>query len=241
LLLELLTIRMTKLLKIYTFLACINMLPHPHIGCMKNILHNYLNFPPTYVYSCMHGDVSSNCIIVLIQMNVDSGARRSARTPNSPAGDLLELPRSSRRQSSSSSSTGAVTGSPSRSEKPEKPRQSRRSTKSSLKDSSEGTKSSRQQPVLPLESSSSSSPARSLADIPKKTRRKKSKEYSNGGGGGSTRSARLKAQATEETYQSPFSDPGPGAGSVSTSRNNELLSPQPFEGGSRKGYMGGIY
>ncbi|XP_062147872.1 CRIB domain-containing protein RIC7 [Alnus glutinosa] len=170
----------------------------------------------------------------------DSGARRSARTPNSPAGDLLELPRSSRRQSSSSSSTGAVTGSPSRSEKPEKPRQSRRSTKSSLKDSSEGTKSSRQQPVLPLESSSSS-PARSLPDIPKKTRRKKSKEYSNGGGGGSTRSARLKAQATEETYQSPFSDPGPGAGSVSTSRNNELLSPQPFEGGSRKGYMGGIY
>jgi hypothetical protein len=162
-------------------------------------------------------------------MNVDSSSQRSARVPNSPARDLPELPRSSRRQSS----TGVVTESPNR-EKPEKPRQSRRSSKSSLKDSSDGAKPTRQQEVSlePL-------PARSPPDIPKKSRRKKS-EYTTGGGG-STRSSRLKAQVSEETYQSPFSDPGPGAGSVSASRNNELISPQPFEGGSRKEYMGGIY
>ncbi|XP_059433540.1 CRIB domain-containing protein RIC7 [Corylus avellana] len=160
----------------------------------------------------------------------DSSSRRSARVPNSPARDLPELPMSSRRQSS----TGAVTESPNR-EKPEKPRQSRRSSKSSVKDSSDGAKPTRQQQV-PMESS----PAYSPPDIPKKSRRKKSKEYTTGNGG-STRSSRLKAQVSEETYQSPFSDPGPGAGSVSASRNNELISPQPFEGGPRKGYMGGIY
>ncbi|KAL4596532.1 hypothetical protein ACB092_12G170000 [Castanea dentata] len=165
-----------------------------------------------------------------IQWVSEDSTRRPARAPNSPARDLPELPRSSRRSASSSST---ATGSPSR-EKTEKTRQSRRSSKSS-KESTDATKLNRL-PIDPGLSSVSSlesvSPAHSLPDVPKKIRRKKSKDS----GGGSTRSSRLKPPAPE-TYQSPFSDPGPGSGSVSTSRNSELR-PKAFEDGTPKGYAG---
>ncbi|KAK7832609.1 crib domain-containing protein ric6 [Quercus suber] len=140
-----------------------------------------------------------------------------------------ELPRSSRRSASSSSS---ATGSPIR-EKTEKSRQSRRSSKSS-KESTDAIKLNRL-PIDPglasVSSLESVSPAHSLPDVPKKIRRKKSKDC-----GGSTRSSRLKPPAPE-TYQSPFSDPGPGSGSVSTSGNSDLR-PKAFEDGTPKGYAG---
>uniref|UniRef100_A0A2N9G289 CRIB domain-containing protein n=1 Tax=Fagus sylvatica TaxID=28930 RepID=A0A2N9G289_FAGSY len=169
-------------------------------------------------------------------INEDSGVkwvsedsnRRSTRTPNSPARDLPEVPRSSRRHSSSS----AVTGSPSR-EKTDKPRQSRRPSKSS-KDSADDSKLSRL-PMVPSSSLGSVSPSHSLPDIPKKSRRKKSNSK-DCSAGGSTRASRLKAQAPEP-YQSPFSDPGPVSGSVSTPMNNEVYQ-KSFEEGPQKGYAG---
>ncbi|XP_041009516.1 CRIB domain-containing protein RIC7-like [Juglans microcarpa x Juglans regia] len=176
----------------------------------------------------------------------ENNVRRDTRATNSLARDLPELPRSSRRQSSA---IGVVTDQSPTKEKSEKSKQSRRSSKSSInKDSLDGTKPTRSATRQPLDPNNLGdvSPAHSLPDIPKKARRKKVKEYSHG----STmlaRSSRLKPQASPggyqspfsvETYQSPFSDPGPGSGSLSTSKNNELY-PQSFEDqGQQKGFPG---
>ncbi|KAG6719124.1 hypothetical protein I3842_04G187600 [Carya illinoinensis] len=180
----------------------------------------------------------------------ENNVRRVDTRPatNSLARDLPELPRSSRRQSLAIGVV--VTESPTR-EKSEKSKQSRRSSKSSInKDSLDGTKPTRSAIRQPLDPNLGSvSPAYSLPDIPKKGRRKKVKEYSNGSSTMSARSSRLKPQAATspgtgyqspfsvETYQSPFSDPGPGSGSLSTSKNNELY-PQSFEEGKQKGFPG---
>ncbi|XP_062116757.1 CRIB domain-containing protein RIC7 [Humulus lupulus] len=135
--------------------------------------------------------------------------RRSTRVPNSPARDLPELPKSSRRAG------GVAAGSPTR-EKTEKTRH-RRSSKNNITDS----------PRQSCRSSDSSlaidSPVRNSPDIPKKTRRKKSKESNatNPGGGvsGSSRLRSSKAQASSlspaDQFMATFSDPGPGSGSGS--------------------------
>ncbi|KAF5482444.1 hypothetical protein F2P56_003014 [Juglans regia] len=161
----------------------------------------------------------------------DNNGRRSAGAPNSPTKELSELPRSSRRQSSSSSTIDSVTESPNRG-KLEKPKQSRKSSKSSIKESlPDDTKVTRVTCKLPSDSNQagSVSPAHDshlpIPDIPKKAGRKKSKEHSLSNG--SKKSSRsLKSQDSpetyqssfshDETYQSPFSDPGPGSESIST-------------------------
>ncbi|XP_041005893.1 CRIB domain-containing protein RIC6-like [Juglans microcarpa x Juglans regia] len=175
---------------------------------------------------------SSESLILPEDHTRDNNGRRSAGAPNSPAKESSEPPRSSRRQSSSSSTIESVTDSPNRG-KLEKPKQSRKSSKSSIKDSPDGTKVTRVTCRLPSDSNQagSVSPAHDhghlpVPDIPKKAGRKKSKEHSLSNG--SKKSSRsLKSQDSPEiyhessfshaeTYQSPFSDPGPGSESIST-------------------------
>ncbi|XP_038693696.1 CRIB domain-containing protein RIC6-like [Tripterygium wilfordii] len=114
-------------------------------------------------------------------------SRRSARaTPNSPARDIPDLPKSSRRRSSTETASAAASGvdSPTKA-KADKARQSRRSSKNSAKDLLDPTKSGQ----------GIDSPSRTLPDVPKKTRRKNSKESSDNGR--TNRSSRSKAQAAE--------------------------------------------
>ncbi|KAK2984605.1 hypothetical protein RJ640_029111 [Escallonia rubra] len=137
------------------------------------------------------------------------GSHHSSRKgANSSPRDLPELPKSSRRHSASEN---PLSGESPRRDSSTKSRQSRRHHS---KDSSESVKSTRQPPDPSLES-----PARNLPDIPKKSRRKKSKDSVNGG---SSRS-RSKANTSTSTYTSPFSDPGPDAGSILISKNSHEL------------------
>ncbi|XP_030542484.1 CRIB domain-containing protein RIC6-like [Rhodamnia argentea] len=149
--------------------------------------------------------------------------------PSSPARDLPELPKSSRRHS-----TGTSTDSPTKSKSDKSSRGSRRASKGSpARDPSD--------PVRKLQDSSlgagsESSPRKSkLPDIPKKSRRKKSKD-SSVGGGSSRSSSRSKAQGQAEAqppaYDAPFSDPG--SENVSTFKNLDLHRASDL-GSSREG------
>ncbi|PON34750.1 CRIB domain containing protein [Parasponia andersonii] len=161
--------------------------------------------------------------------------------PNSPARDLPELPRSSRRQQTAPGGSGAsgVAESPTR-EKSEKTRQ-RRSSKHSSRDSTDSPRQSRRSSDsnLGVESPERKveSPSRNLPEIPKKSRRKKSKESNstnNGGGGGGSSRSRLKAQAYSQAdqFMAPYSDPGPGPGPgpglVSKSKDSDLNRQKPI-------------
>ncbi|KAI3460972.1 hypothetical protein Pfo_017635 [Paulownia fortunei] len=130
--------------------------------------------------------------------------------------DPPELPKSSRRHSSTENNTN---DSPRKKDSSTKSRQPR---KHQSKDSSDsGLKSSSQQPQeLSL---ATSSPPRSLPDIPRKSRRKKSKE--SVGGGGSTRS-RSKGTTSNGTDTSTYSDPGPDGGPILL-KPSSRLSPIP--------------
>ncbi|KAL3717303.1 CRIB domain-containing protein RIC7 [Eucalyptus grandis] len=161
----------------------------------------------------------------------EDSSRRGTQTPtfpSSPARDLPELPKSSRRHS-----TGIPTDSPTKSRSDKSSRGSRRASKGSpARDPSD--------PVRKLQDSSpgagSESPRKSkLPDIPKKSRRKKSKESSSVGGSSrsSTRSkAQAQAEAEPPTYGAPFSDPG--SGTVSMFKNMDLHRTSDL-GSSREG------
>ncbi|XP_056170879.1 CRIB domain-containing protein RIC7-like [Syzygium oleosum] len=158
----------------------------------------------------------------------EGSSRRGAQTPtfpSSPARDLPELPKSSRRHS-----TGSSTDSPTKSRSDKSSRGPRRASKGSARDTAD--------PLRKLQDSSlgagPESPRKSkLPDIPKKSRRKKSKDSSMGG---SSRSSRSKAQAQAEaqlpTYEAPFSDPG--SGTVSMFKNMDLHRTSDL-GSSREG------
>ncbi|KAI6674926.1 hypothetical protein NL676_002832 [Syzygium grande] len=160
----------------------------------------------------------------------EGSSRRGAQTPtfqSSPAGDLPELPKSSRRHS-----TGSSTDSPTKSRSDKSSRGPKRASKGSARDPAD--------PLRKLQDSSlgagPESPRKSkLPDIPKKSRRKKSKDSSVGG---SSRSSRSKAQAQAEaeaqlpTYEAPFSDPG--SGTVSMFKNMDLHRTSDL-GSSREG------
>ncbi|CAK9149989.1 unnamed protein product [Ilex paraguariensis] len=141
----------------------------------------------------------------------EDSSRRGRRTKNSPARDLPELPKSSRRHSSTDNSSTTESSST-------KSRQSRRHQST---DSSETIKTT----GVPLEANlEPESPSRHLPDIPKKSRRKKSKESNSGG---SSRSRRSKG-TTSCTYTSQLSDPGPEIGTIVRSNSDETR-------GSREG------
>lgn len=153
-----------------------------------------------------------------IQWVSEDSSRRGPRIKNSPARELPELPKASRRHSSASNSLSI--DSPNH-EIFDKPKQSRRhlSVGSSNNSPTRGLSDSTT-PTYPLHSSSleSGSPSKNPRDnIPKKTRRKKSKDSSGSG------STRFKARA-HLTSTSLFSDPGSGSesGSVSRFKDNEL-------------------
>ncbi|KAI4349372.1 hypothetical protein L6164_009964 [Bauhinia variegata] len=139
---------------------------------------------------------------------VSDDTRRGSRSTasNSQARDLPELPKSSRRQS-----TGSVTDSPSR-EKSDKPR-SRRPSKP--KDSTDGSRSTRKSGHTDS-LQGSESPARSIPDVPKKTRRKKSKDTSTNIGSASK--LRVKAQTCASDSNSDLGSP---SGSIK-SRSSQL-------------------
>lgn len=135
------------------------------------------------------------------------------------ASDLLEPPKSSRRQSSSSAVATSSLESPTKL-KSEKSRQSRRSLKgcqSPARECTDGTSSKCRQIVDPALGISSPP----MPDIPNKTRRKKPKESSIGAS--SRSSSRLKAQATSLAEESPFSDPGGRLGLLSMRKNSDQL------------------
>uniref|UniRef100_A0A7N0VIM3 CRIB domain-containing protein n=1 Tax=Kalanchoe fedtschenkoi TaxID=63787 RepID=A0A7N0VIM3_KALFE len=143
----------------------------------------------------------------------DSSSIRSRRASESATRDLPDLPKTSRRHASSN---GAI-DSPVR-DKSEK-RQSRRPHSGE-----EPNESSSAQTIVDL---SEASPARSLPDIPKKSRRKKNKDSSVGG---STRSS-SKANAASAScgYASPFSDPGTGVLPGSSLMDDSFsCSPSPY-------------
>ncbi|KAG6783781.1 hypothetical protein POTOM_009455 [Populus tomentosa] len=131
----------------------------------------------------------------------EGSSRKGSRAPNSPPGapgspvgsqnspaqDLPELPKSSRRRSS----TGTSAESPSK-EKSDKPKQSRRSSRNGTKDLLDGSKTSRNHKDPSVENE----PPSDLPEIPKKTRRKKSKDASVGGSSSRSRS-RSKVPASE--------------------------------------------
>uniref|UniRef100_A0A7N0UIF3 CRIB domain-containing protein n=1 Tax=Kalanchoe fedtschenkoi TaxID=63787 RepID=A0A7N0UIF3_KALFE len=144
----------------------------------------------------------------------DDSSLKGSLHASSPARDLPDMPRSSRRSSGEIFSTDS-----SKKEKSEKTssRHSRKShsgggSKELSDNSSSGRSSSRSQP-LSESAPGSESPSHGLPDIPKKSRRKKSKDSSQGGSSKSS-SRTAKAIAEASTYTSPFSDPG--SGSVST-------------------------
>lgn len=117
-------------------------------------------------------------------------------TAESPYGDSCTKPRNSRRHQSKDSSEGCGRSRDSCT----KPRSSRRHQR---KDSSEGgstsSRLSQDQSNGDLESPPSST-SKKTPGIPKKSRRKKSRDYSMDGS---------KASIPPPTYTSPFSDPGP--------------------------------
>ncbi|KAL3849985.1 hypothetical protein ACJIZ3_011867 [Penstemon smallii] len=146
---------------------------------------------------------------------VSEDTKRSNRAPTSPkSSDLPEVPKSSRRHSASDSTNNTTNDSP---RKKDPSTRSRHSRRNHSKDSAEGSVRSKE---LSL---GSDSPSRSLPDIPKKSRRKKSKDSNSGSGSSRTRN---KNTASNGTYTSPYSDPGPDTGSILRTQGSQL-SPVP--------------
>ncbi|KAF5738979.1 hypothetical protein HS088_TW12G00175 [Tripterygium wilfordii] len=166
----------------------------PHMASKSNYifidLMNEFKPPPSPGFSSAplnHGEREIKEKTPVKWVSEDTSRRGGRATPNSPARDLPDLPKSSRRRSSTEAAPGEVSGveSPTKA-KADKARQSRRSSKNSAKNLLDPTKSGQV---------TDSPPSRTLPDVPKKTRRKNSKECSvNGRTNGSSRS---KAQAVE--------------------------------------------
>lgn len=132
----------------------------------------------------------------------------SQKKLNSPAGDLAELPKSSRRHMAETSD------SPNR----EPSTKSRSSRRHQRKDSGGGSNRSGRRTQDHQSNGGPESPSSSkLPDVPKKARRKKLKDgvstrskcKDSSADGGSMRVSRSQANNIPPAYTSPFSDPGP--------------------------------
>ncbi|CAM8894519.1 unnamed protein product [Rhodiola kirilowii] len=154
----------------------------------------------------------------------DSSLRGSSLHGSSPARDLPDLPRSTRRCSANGDIFSMDSSKGEKSEKTSS-KHSRKSHSASeskeLSDNSSSRSSSARNQLLQDSATGSESPGFNLPDMPKKSRRKKSKDSSQGGSSKSSyRTAKAIAEAS--TYNPTFSDPG--FGSMPQLRNTDLYS-----------------
>ncbi|TQE09842.1 hypothetical protein C1H46_004616 [Malus baccata] len=143
----------------------------------------------------------------------EDSSQKSSRGARSPAHDMPDLPKSSRRHSSNGHGGGG-TDSPKK-EKSDKVKHTRRSSKN--REISDSSTRGIQQSMDPSQGSKS---PQNLPDIPKKTRRKKSKDSSIGSPSGSRRS---KHHASSETCTSP-------------GHQSATISQRSFQEGEDKGF-----